>query len=343
VSALGDGGGRDGAGTTGLTCFVTGATGALGRPAVRALLDAGHRVRGVARSDDKAGALRDAGAEAVVVDLFDRAAVIDAVGGSDAVLHLATNVPPLATMGIPAAWKTHNRLRTEATRHLLDAARVHGIRRFVKESITFTYPDRGADWIDESVRPGAVGKALRPTLEGERLVLALAGPAGDGVVLRFGLFYGPETRSTDEALRTARRVRSALIAGAPGSYLSSIHVDDAAEAVVAALTVPAGLYNVVDDEPLTRRDYVDAFSAAFDLPHLRIAPARVLRAVGGSSARHLTASQRVSNARFCAATAWSPRYPSAREGWAAIALDRGRVGPGHRTSTEAPRTPEVHP
>ena len=322
---------------TSLSCFVTGATGAVGKPAVRALLDAGHRVRGVARNDDKAATLRTAGAEAVVIDVFERDALIDAVAGSDAIVHLATNVPPLAKMGFTPAWKTHNRLRTEVTRTLLDAAHIHGIRRFVKESITFTYPDRGAEWIDESVRPEVFGKALVPTLDGERLVLALDGPAGDGVVLRFGLFYGAGTRGTEEALRMAHRFRQALVAGAADAYMSSVHVDDAGSAVVAALTVPAGVYNVVDDEPLTRREYADAFAAAFDLPRLRLAPSPALRAVGGRSARYLTASQRVSNRRFREVTGWSPCYRSAREGWVAVARASATAG----ASIPAPSTLEV--
>jgi nucleoside-diphosphate-sugar epimerase len=304
-----------------LRCFMTGATGAIGRPAVRALLEAGHQVRGVARSAERAAALEAAGAEPVSVDVFDHDGLIAAVAGSDAILHLATNVPPLSKMGLPPAWKTHNRLRTETTRHLLDAARIHGIRRFVKESITFTYPDRGAEWIDESVAPEEGVKLLAPTLDGERLVLALNGAVGDGVVLRFGLFYGPHARATDEYLRLAK-MRAAPTTGSPDGYLSSIHVDDAASAVVAALTAPADVYNVVDDEPLTRREYTDAFAAAFDLPHLRIAPAGVMRAVGGRAARAMTASQRVSNRRFREATGWAPAYRSAREGWAAIGAAR---------------------
>jgi nucleoside-diphosphate-sugar epimerase len=317
-----------------ITCFVTGATGAVGRPTVRGLLGAGHRVRAVARSDERAASLRAAGAEPVTVDLFDRDGLVDAVAGSDAILHLATNVPPLSKMGFALAWKTHNRLRTETTRHLIDAARTHGIRRFVKESITFTYPDRGDAWIDESVAPDEHAKLLRPTVEGERLVLAMTGAVGDGVVLRFGLFYGADTRSTDEAIRMAR-VRVAPAVGRSGSYLSSIHVDDAAAAVVAALGVPAGAYNVVDDEPLTRREYADAFAAAFDLPHLRLTPAGMVRAMGGSGAKALTASQRVSNRRFREATGWAPAYRSAREGWAAIGAARSHASASSATSREA--------
>jgi nucleoside-diphosphate-sugar epimerase len=309
---------------------MTGATGALGRPAVRALVDAGHEVRAVARDDAKAAQLRDAGAEPIAVDLFDRDALVDAVVGSDAILHLATNVPPQSRMGLPGAWNTHNRLRTETTRHLLAGARAHDVGTFVKESITFTYPDRGDEWIDESVAPDTSTKMLLPTLEGEQLVEAFTAEGGTGIILRFGLFYGAENRSTDEMRRLAR-MRSAPVAGHEDAYLSSIHSDDAATAVLAALSAPSGVYNVVDDEPLTRRDYVDAFAAAFDLPHLRLTPPLVMRVVARSSASALSASQRVSNRRFKDATGWQPATRSAREGWAAI-------GAGRPTKTSSTKT-----
>lgn len=304
-----------------MRCFVTGATGVVGRPVVRALVDAGHDVRAVARDDVKATGLRDAGADPVMVDLFDGPAIADAVVGSDAILHLATSVPPIARMARPSAWRDHNRLRTETTEHLLTAARAHGITRFVKESITFAYPDRGGDWIDESVALDRSITPLLPTIEGERLVQTFTDGGGSGVVLRFGLFYGPDARSTDEALRVAR-FRGSTVAGRSDAYLSSIHSDDAAAAVLAALVAPPGVYNAVDDEPLTRREYLDAFAAAFGLGRLRPTPGAALRVVGGSGAKALTASQRVSNARFREATGWAPRYRSAREGWAAIGAAR---------------------
>lgn len=301
--------------------LVTGATGALGRPTVERLVDAGHHVRAIARDDSRAGRLRAQGAEPVRADLFTASSVHAAMAGVEAIAHLATNVPPMSKMAFPPAWKTHNRLRTEATRTLLDAARANGIDTFVKESITFTYPDRGDEWIDESVIPDASARLLRPTLEGERLIARFGADGGRGVLLRFGLFYGPQNRSTDELLRLAK-MHVGPIPGAADGYVSSIHVDDAATAVVAALGAPAGVYNVVDDEPLTRRDYTDAFAAAFDLPHLRITPGAIVRAVGGGGASALTASQRVSNRRFRDATGWAPAYPSAREGWVAVAAAR---------------------
>ncbi len=306
-----------------MDCFVTGATGAVGRPLVQALLSAGHGVRGVARNDAKAEELRGVGAEPVRVDLFDEAAVIDGVEGCDVIVHFATNVPPLSRVGLPRAWNTHNRLRTETTRHLLAGARRHGIERVVKESITFTYPDRGDEWIDETVAPDESIKPLRPTLEGERLIEEFTRAGGKGVVLRFGLFYGPDNRAIDEALRTAK-IRVFPIAGRGASYMSSIHVDDAASAAVAALTAPPGLYNVVDDDPLTRREYVDAFAAAFDLPRLRIMPWQLLRVIGGTGAKALYSSQRVSNGRFREVTGWAPAVSDARVGWAAIGAAHAR-------------------
>jgi len=244
-----------------------------------------------------------------------------ATAGCDAIAHLATNVPPISRMARRGSWATHNRLRTDATRHLLAAASANGIGTVVKESVTFVYPDRGDGWIDETVAPDDRVSLLAPTLEGEELVTAFAGTGARGVVLRFGLFYGPTSRGVDESLRLARW-RGSTVAGPPDAYMSSIHTDDVATAVVAALGVPSGIYNIVDDNPLTRRDYLDAFAGAFDLPKLRLTPTWVLRLVAGSSAGALVASQRVANGRFRTETGWEPAYPSAHQGWAAIAETR---------------------
>ena len=160
------------------------------------------------------------------------------------------------------------------------------------------------------------------------VVTTFSDAGGRGVVLRFGLFYGPTSRGVDEGLRLAR-VRGSTLAGPPGAYQSSIHTDDVARAVVAELGAPPGTYNVVDDEPLTRCDYLDAFSHAFDLPRLHATPGWMLRLLAGPAVRVVLASQRVANGRFRAATGWAPAYPSVREGWAAAAEARG-VGEGAR-------------
>jgi nucleoside-diphosphate-sugar epimerase len=281
------------------------------------LIEAGHEVRAVSRREEASARLRAQGAEPVTVDLFDGDAVKAAVAGCDAIVHVATNVPPFPQMMRASAWEMHNRLRTEATRHLVDAAKAHDIGRIVKESITFIYADGGDAWLDESSPLVLTPGLMAPTVEGENTALELP----DGVVLRFGLFYGGHNRATDEMLKLARW-KGSLIAGKPGDYMSAIHAEDVATAVAAAVSAPAGVYNVVDDEPLTRRDALDAFSAAFGVKKLWSNPAWLMRLLAGEAAQSLTASQRVSNAKFRAATGWAPRYPSMREGWRAEAGKR---------------------
>ncbi len=301
--------------------FLTGATGAIGPATVEALLGAGHDVRAVARDETKADRLRRAGADPVTVDLFDADAILAATMGCDAIAHLATNVPALSRALRRDAWATHNRLRTETTRHLLAAAGAHGITTFVKESVVFVYPDCGDVWIDETLPPDRRVPMMEATLDGEAAVTTFADTGGRGIVLRFGLFYGPSCRGLDESLRLAK-VRGSMLAGPPDAYQSSVHTDDAARAVTSALEAPPGIYNVVDDEPLTRRDYLDAFSSAFGLPRLHATPSRLLGLLAGESAAVLVASQRVANGRFRAQTGWAPAYPSVREGWAVVAAAR---------------------
>src|SRR5262245_58961155 len=180
--------------------FMTGATGVIGPPTVDRLVAAGHEVRAVSRREEASAALRAAGAEPVTVDLFDADAVKAAVAGSEAIVHVATNVPPFPQMMRAKAWDTHNRLRTEATRHLVDAAKAHGIDRMVKESITFIYADGGDAWLDETSPLTPDPGLMAPTVDGEQIALELP----DAAVLRFGLFYGGDNRGTDEMLKLAK-------------------------------------------------------------------------------------------------------------------------------------------
>jgi nucleoside-diphosphate-sugar epimerase len=301
--------------------FVTGGTGVIGGPTVKRLIEAGHEVRAAARREEAAEMLRVAGAEPVPVDLFDADAVRAAVVGSEAIAHLATNVPPMPQLLRAKGWATHNRLRTEATRHLVDAARAAGIGRIVKESITFVYADGGDAWLDESAPLTAKPGLMAPALEGEQIAAELVDAGGAAVVLRFGLFYGGANRGTEEMLRLARW-RASMVAGKGSAYMSSLHAHDAATAVVGALEAPSGIYNVCDDEPLTRRNALDAFSTAFGLGRLRTNPAWAIRLLAGQAAGSLVASQRVSNQKLRSTTGWAPRYPSLREGWSAEADQR---------------------
>ena len=295
--------------------FVAGATGVLGKRAVRRLIEAGHDVTGVARSDGRAKLLEGLGATPVHVDLFDADAVLAAVAGHDVVCNLATRIPPTAQGARSAAWADNDRIRREASRHLVDGALATGAHRFVQESITFLYADAGERWIDED-DPIDAPAFTRSTLEAQAQAERFTAAGGTGVVLRFALFYGPDSHHTLDAVRLARRHLAATF-GRRDAYMSSITTDDAASAVVAALGAAAGVYNVADDEPLTRRDHFDALARALGVRPLRFAPA-VARKVGGSKTEMLARSQRVSNERFKKETGWAPAYPSAREGWPVV-------------------------
>lgn len=304
--------------TSGRRVFVAGATGVLGWRAVDRLVQAGHEVTGVARTPEKAARLRGLGAAAAQVDLFDAEAVREAVVGNEVVCNLATHIPPATKARKDAAWVENNRIRRDASRNLVDAAIAAGAARYVQESIAFLYAAAGDVWIDEDA-PLAVAPYARSVLDAEAQAQRFTESGGTGVVLRFGLFYGPDSHHTIDAVRLARR-RVAASFGRSDAYLSSINTDDAAAGVVAALDAPAGIYNVVEDEPLTRREHFDALAAALGVrrPHI---PPGVVAKLGGDKAETLARSQRVSNERFKKNTGWAPVYPSAREGWPAVVAE----------------------
>jgi nucleoside-diphosphate-sugar epimerase len=196
------------------------------------------------------------------------------------------------------------------------------VTRLVQESFAPVYADGGDAWIDEGW-PQRPARYNRTVLDAERSAERFAAAGGTGVVLRFAGFYGPDAFHVREMLELARRGWLAL-PGAPDAFFSSVSHDDAATAVVAALALPSGAYNVTDDEPLRRRDWAAALARAFDIATPRPLP-RWLTRLGGSSAELLARSQRMSNRKLRAA-GWAPRYRSVREGFAATAREMEASG-----------------
>jgi nucleoside-diphosphate-sugar epimerase len=304
--------------------FVAGATGVLGRRVVRLLVTAGHDVSALARSDESATLLRRLGATPVRAQLFDPDALRGAVAGHEVVCNLATHIPPTSKMALPRAWAENDRIRTEGSKNLVEAVLAGGTPRYVQESIALVYRDGQDRWLDESSPIDAVAN-LGSATTAEANAARVTGAGATGVVLRFATFYGPDSGSTLDMIRLARR-RIALGAG-PDRYMSSITTDDAAAAVVASLGAPAGLYNVGDDEPVTRREFFASLAGALGVRPPFIAPAALAR-LGGPRAAGILRSQRVSNGAFVEATGWRPASPSVREGWpvvvaAANAASRG--------------------
>jgi nucleoside-diphosphate-sugar epimerase len=284
---------------------------------VPALLQAGHDVTAVVRSMARARSFALRGAVVREVDLFEPDSLPAALEGHDAVINLATHIPHMS-MGMlaPSAWRENDRLRQIASANLVDAALATGVRRFVQESFAPIYQDKGDEWIDER-DPVSPNRYNRSVVDAERSASRFTERGGTGVILRFAAFYGPDAEQT-KAMVTAVRYGWMPLLGPEYSYYSSVSHDDAAAAAVAALEVPAGIYNVGDDEPMRHRRLANTLAEALGVPSPRLPPAWTAR-LAGSFGQMLARSLRISNRKLRGASGWIPRYPTVREGFEAVA------------------------
>ncbi|HET8524447.1 MAG TPA: NAD(P)-dependent oxidoreductase [Thermomicrobiales bacterium] len=296
--------------------FVTGGTRVLGQATVSRLIERGHTVKGLIHSAESEEVLRRLGAEPVHGDLFDPDSLRKAMGDADAVLHLATRIPPTNKMKQAAAWAENDRIRTEGTRNLVDVALASNVQAFVFPGVTLLYPDRGDAWIDAGATKPAPSEPTVTSLTSEAEVARFAATGRRGVTLRLGPLYGPTSPQTQEILAYARK-HIAAIFGPQDAYFSSIWVDDAAAAISTAMErAPSGVYDIVDDEPLTRREFNTAVAEAVGKKRLWQPPAFLARMFAGATLYEMLGrSQRVSNRRFKEATGWTPSVPNARIGW----------------------------
>ena len=304
--------------------FIAGATGVVGRRAIPLLVTAGYQVTAVGRTPEKRAKLEQIGATTLAVDLFNPEALRAAAAGHEVVINLATHIPPSMRMFLPGAWAENDRLRSIASAYMVDAALAGGAERFIQESFAPVYPDCGDRWIDEST-PIQPTRYNRSVADAEGSAQRFTSSGRTGVVLRFATFYGPDAEHVHTLIQAIRR-GWAPIPGAAGSFISSVSHDDAASAVVAALGVPAGAYNVADDEPLRRREYFDALATALGAPSPRLLPAW-LAGLMGPLGETLARSLRISNRKLRTASGWAPQYPSVREGWRAVLREVPGVQP----------------
>ena len=245
------------------------------------------------------------------VDLFDRARLAAALVGHDVFVNLATHMPRSSwRMFLPGAWRQNNHLRRDAVPIMTAAAREAGVGRFVQESFAPIYEDGGDGWIAEDA-PLHPERPNRTVLDAERAVHQFTVAGGVGIVLRFASFYGPDSKQLGQMISFVRHGWGPL-PGPPQSFVSCVSHDYAATAVATALSLPAGVYNVADDEPLRHRDFVDTLARAVGAAPPRLPPAW-LTLIGGSLARMYARSLRISNMKL-RGQGWAPRYPSARDG-----------------------------
>jgi nucleoside-diphosphate-sugar epimerase len=315
--------------------FVTGASGVVGRRLVPILRRAGHAVTAAGRSPARRAELERVGATLVDLDLFDASAVTRAVAGHNVVINLATHIPHSSTqMLLPWAWRENDRLRRVASRVLVDSCIAAGVSRFIQESFAPIYPDRGDRWIDETT-PIEPSRYNRTVVDAEAAALGFSAAGRAGIVLRFGSFYGPDASQVKDLIALIKRGWAPL-PGPADAYISSVAHDDAATAVAAALAVPAGIYNVVDDEPLTHRVFVDSLADAVGVRHPRLPPAWVTPLLG-SPGEMLARSVRISNRKLRAASLWTPEFPSVGQGWPAAVAGLGE-SPGRSVPLTLDRT-----
>jgi nucleoside-diphosphate-sugar epimerase len=296
--------------------FTTGATGVLGRHVVPQLVQSGYQVRGLARSDGNVELLRRLGAEPARVDL---AALTQAVEGCDAILHLATRIPSTMKLGKRSAWVETDHIRREGTRNVVDAALAQHVQTVIYPSICFAYPDSGAEWIDATLDKLVIEDYYATTFDAEQEVQRFTDAGGKGIVLRMGLFYGPESPQSQDQLRFARwGIASAV--GRPDAYHPFVMIEDAAQAIVAALEyAPANIYDIVEDEPPTTEEINAAMAKAVGRRRLRSLPDFLVRMTLGGIMPVMSRSQRVSNRRFKDATGWSPRSSTKSGAWDRVA------------------------
>ncbi|MFL5866812.1 MAG: NAD-dependent epimerase/dehydratase family protein [Thermoleophilaceae bacterium] len=303
--------------------FVAGATGAIGRSLLPQLIEAGHEVTGMTRSADKAAAISAAGAKPAVADVFDedrvRSAMVEAA--PEVVVHQLTSLPDRLDFRDSSIYDATNEVRSEGTRILIDCARAAGARRMVAQSIAFIYAPQG-DWVKDEEAPvldmarGAFGEACRTVVEMERAVVGAEGL--EGLVLRYGFFYGPGTyyASDGTSAEDVRKRKQPLVGKATGT-VSFIHVDDAAAATVAAVERgAAGIYNVVDDEPAPFREWMPVYAEALGAKKPFRVPVWLAKLVAGKPVALFTTELRgASNAKAKSELGWEPHYRSWRQGF----------------------------
>jgi nucleoside-diphosphate-sugar epimerase len=311
--------------------FLAGGSGALGRRLIPRLISAGHQVTATTRSPAKNDLLRDIGAEPVVVNGMDGAAVGEAVARAEpeVIVHQMTALAGAPDMRRFDRWfAATNALRTRGTEHLLAAARGAGVRRFVAQSYTSWTNAREGGPVKTELDPldPDPPRSQRETLEAIRfLESAVLGAPLDGVVLRYGNFYGP---GASESLVELVRKRRVPVVGGGGGIWSWIHIDDAAAATAVAVERGSpGIYNIVDDEPAPVAEWLPFLAESIGAPkpmHLPLWLGRL--AAGEAAVSMMTRSRGSSNAKAKRDLVWQPTWASWRDGFRDGLTDASETG-----------------
>jgi nucleoside-diphosphate-sugar epimerase len=302
--------------------FVAGATGAIGKQLVPRLVAAGHEVHGMTRRQSKQAMLHELGAVPVVADALDPDQVAEAVGKArpEVIVHQLTALAGVGIRHPERGVALTNRVRIEGTDHLLSAGQAVGVRRFVAQSVGLYVRTGGPVKSEEDPLDPAPPRELREGAAGIRhLEEAVLGARWtEGIVLRYGAFYGPATHMAHggELSELVRKRRFPLV-GDGGGVWSFIHVADAAEATVAAVEHGSrGVYNVVDDDPAPVAEWLPALAQTLGAKKPMRVPRFIVRLLAGEAGVVMMTDVRgASNAKAKRELAWRPAHPSWRQGF----------------------------
>ncbi len=278
--------------------FLAGATGAIGRLLVPLLLEAGHEVAGTTRSPDKTDQIAAMGARPVIADALDRQSIFAALEAEhpDVVIHQLTDLSSRDFAG-------NSRLRVEGTRNLVDAALAVGVGRMIAQSISWVYVPGHTPAVEDEALDFDASPSRNNTVTAVNALESAVAEMPVGISLRYGLFYGPGTWYTSDGL-TSDQVRRGELKATPG-ITSFVHVADAAQAALLALDWPAGVVNIVDDEPAAGSEWLPLYANLVGAPPPATEPTSSAWERGASNAK----ARRLS---------WQPQFPSWRDGFKTV-------------------------
>ena len=300
--------------------FIAGATGVLGRRVIPGLISSDHQVFGLSRSDQNDLILKQLGAEPCRGDLFDKDKLISMTSESEAILHLATSIPGKLPI-TPADWEANDRIRTEGTKNLIDAAVENKCKLYIQESITALYGNQAGKPVDENseISP-SVPQPAESAVEMEELInKAIYYRNLPAIILRFGIFYSYDSDLTASTFNAIKKGKYNII-GNGNVFWNLINVEDAASAVVKAVNNSGNnkgkTFNICDDMPVLYKDVMSFIAKKLKAPKPGTVTVEEAKKVFGSGMiEYLLTSYRCSNKRAKQELKWQPVYPDYKAGY----------------------------
>lgn len=317
-----------------MNIFVAGGTGAIGRELLPRLVKAGHHVTAMTRTAKGAERIHSFGAKAIICDVFDRDRLIESVVAAqpEVLIHQLTSLPDaIDPRKIASQLAATNRVRTEGTKNLIDAAKAAGVRRIVAQSFAPYYTPNGVGPATEDEGlwenpPSSLVDTIQALNDLEHAVLNTT--SIEGIVLRYGYFYGQGTAFAVDGSTTEMVMNRKLpIVGDGSGTFSFIHIEDAAEATILAMNKgKSGIYNIADNDPSPISEWLPYLADVLNALQPMRLPKFIGRLAAGKAAVFLMTEQRgASNEKAKLELGWQPMYPSWRQGFRQVLSNKSKT------------------